>query len=96
MFMRIVLVLLNHFPIFTIMLRMKDPLRLPGGIVAEPKHVKYAEPQTKGIEIGAKKENHSLRQRHVPKGSDPIRRNESVEMSYYAIEVFETIWSAIF
>jgi hypothetical protein len=27
---------MNHFPLFVLMLRIKDPLRLPGGIVFVP------------------------------------------------------------
>jgi len=31
-----VLALLNHFPLFSLMLKVKDPLRLPGGIYFQP------------------------------------------------------------
>ncbi|KAG0655746.1 phosphatidylinositol N-acetylglucosaminyltransferase subunit gpi1 [Maudiozyma exigua] len=32
--------LINHFPLFAFLLRIKDPKRLPGGIILSPKHHK--------------------------------------------------------
>eukprot|EP00158_Paraphelidium_tribonemae_P007196 Partr_v1_DN28149_c0_g1_i2_m55693 putative Phosphatidylinositol glycan anchor biosynthesis, class Q len=34
--LQVLLAVLNHFPLFALMLRIKDPLRLPGGIFVEP------------------------------------------------------------
>ncbi|AGO13476.1 AaceriACL142Wp [[Ashbya] aceris (nom. inval.)] len=34
--------LLNHFPLFALLLRIKDPMRLPGGIYFQLKHNRFA------------------------------------------------------
>ena len=39
--LEIILAVLNHFPLFAIMLRIKDPKRLPDGIYFEPRRTNW-------------------------------------------------------